>query len=173
VRRRALAATLLILPALALSACGGGDTTTIIRSVASQPTTSSTRTVTTTTASSDTTVPVIHAKAFQTPGGNIGCIVFNGTVRCDIKSRSWSPPARPASCSSEVDFGQGIEVGNGKARFVCAGDTALNPQAQDLPDGEKASSGSLECTSAGEAIRCTNSSTGHGFTMSGSSYTVF
>lgn len=152
-RRRALATTLLILPSLALSACGGGNTTT--------------------TTPPATTVVVLHAEAFQTPGGNIGCIVSNATVRCDVKHRSWSPPARPASCPSAVDFGQGIEVGNGKARFACASDTALNPQAKELPDGEKASSGPLDCTSAGEAIRCTNSSTGHGFTMSGSSYTVF
>ena len=171
-RRPALSATLLILPALALAACGGGGTTTIISTVASQPTTSSTETVTT-TAPTDTTVPVIHAKAFQTPAGNIGCIVFNSTVRCDIKSRTWNPPARPASCPSEVDFGQGIEVGTAAARVVCAGDTALNSQAKDLPDGEKASSGSLECTSAGEEITCTNSSTGHGFTMSSSSYKLF
>lgn len=67
--------------------------------------------------------------SFRTPSGNIGCIGeatrAHNTVRCDIRSRSWSPPPRPASCG--LDWGQGLTLDRvGRARFVCAGDTALN-----------------------------------------------
>ena len=69
---------------------------------------------------------------FATPSRNIGCVLVDGTARCDIRARTWSPPPRPASCPPEVDFGQGIVVATaGRAMFVCAGDTALIPQRSD------------------------------------------
>ena len=56
--------------------------------------------------------------------------MFEGGARCDIRKRDWSPPPHPASCSEEVDFGQGLAVSHdGKASFVCAGDTTLDPSA--------------------------------------------
>jgi hypothetical protein len=94
-------------------------------------------------------------------------------VRCDIKNRSWNPPPRPASCPSEVDFGQGIEVGSGPARFVCAGDTALNPSAPKLADGEGTETGDLACTATADLVACTNRATRHGFTISSASYKLF
>ncbi len=67
--------------------------------------------------------------SFRTPSGNIGCIGetarVGNTVRCDIRDRNWAPPPRPASCG--LDWGQGLTLDRvGRARFVCAGDTALN-----------------------------------------------
>ena len=114
-----------------------------------------------------------HLDAFQTPDHNVACIAAGGEVRCDVQNRSWSPPARPASCSDQVDFGQGVEVGSGPARFVCAGDTALNPSAAVLADGAATASGDITCETSGGGITCTNEATGHGFSLSNSKYRLF
>ncbi len=174
---RSLLTSLAVASALGLAACGGGDTT-VITSVVSEPTSSTapTTTVTTTTTSStgtSTPEPTLHLASFRSPSGNIGCLTTAGTVRCDIQKRSWNPPRRPADCPSEVDFGQGITVGSGAARFVCAGDTALNPAATKLAYGTATATGDLTCASATAGMTCTNESTGHGFVISSASYRLF
>lgn len=60
-------------------------------------------------------------------------MLIASVARCDIERRSWRPPPRPKQCPPIVDFGQGIEVdARGRARFVCAGDTARDVNAPKL-----------------------------------------
>ncbi|MBA3865004.1 MAG: hypothetical protein H0X42_01445 [Solirubrobacterales bacterium] len=109
---------------------------------------------------------------FRSPSGNIGCMIFSGGVRCDIVKRSWSPPPRPASCPSQVDFGQGLEVGGGgRGTFVCAGDTVRNPSAAKLPYGTETSAAGINCVSRASGITCTNAG-GHGFFISIQGYRI-
>jgi hypothetical protein len=116
----------------------------------------------------------VHLSTFRSPSANIGCIIISGGARCDIAKRSWSPPPRPAFCSTVVDFGQGLAVNpSGSGRFVCAGDTALNPQATPLPYGTRSQIGSIACTSSTDGITCTNTNTGHGFFIAVQGYRVF
>jgi hypothetical protein len=116
---------------------------------------------------------VVHLQSFRSPSGNIGCIMFEGGARCDIRKREWAPPARPSSCSEQVDFGQGLAVGHdGAASFVCAGDTALDPAATALGYGEASEMGGTVCISRTEGITCANHS-GHGFFISIQSYKLF
>jgi hypothetical protein len=116
---------------------------------------------------------VVHLQSFRSPSGNIGCVMFEGGARCDIKDRDWSPPARPASCPEEVDFGQGLAVSHdGKASFVCAGDTALDPTGKALDYGEVSEVGGTQCISRSEGITCANHA-GHGFFISIQSYKIF
>jgi hypothetical protein len=116
---------------------------------------------------------VVHLQSFRSPSGNIGCIMFEGGARCDIRKREWSPPPRPASCSEEVDFGQGLAVSHdGNASFVCAGDTALDPSAPALGYGEASELGGTICMSRTEGITCANHA-GHGFFVSIQSYKIF
>ena len=165
--------------------CGGGGNTTtvIVHKTVSAPTTS---TAPTTTQSTSTTQPTstgtttsttpttseaptnfVHQSAFHSPTGNIGCVVASGVARCDVKQRTWSPPPRPPSCPSEVDFGQGLEVGkSGPGRFVCAGDTALDPTAPVLPYGTASEVGGFSCVSRSTGMTCTNRTSGHGFFIS-------
>jgi hypothetical protein len=91
-------------------------------------------------------------------------------VRCDIDKRDWDPPARPASCPDQVDYGQGIELRAGsKAKFVCAGDTALGA-GDPLPYGQSIAAGLLRCESAESGISCRDVETGRGFSLSIQSY---
>lgn len=116
---------------------------------------------------------VVHLQSFRSPTGNIGCVMFEGGARCDIRKRDWSPPSRPASCPEQVDFGQGLMVDHtGEASVVCAGDTALDPRATELAYGEASELGGTQCISSSTGVTCANHS-GHGFFISTQSYKLF
>jgi hypothetical protein len=116
---------------------------------------------------------VVHVQTFRSPSGNIGCAMFEGGARCDIRKREWSPPPRRASCPEQVDFGQGLSVSRtGKASFVCAGDTTLDPGATPLAYGEVSELDGTQCISRSEGITCANHA-GHGFFISIQRYKLF
>jgi hypothetical protein len=105
---------------------------------------------------------------FRTPSGNIGCafssIPARGSLRCDILSGLKPRPPKPRGC--RLDWGFGYSLGpTGRARLVCAGDTAVDRRAKALRYGQTWSRGSLACTSRLAGLRCTNRS-GHGFFLS-------
>jgi hypothetical protein len=175
---RWIASTALVTAAF-LAGCGGGDTTTVVEQTttvvdgSSTPDSTTTETAETTSTSTDGsggTGAAQSLKAFQSPTGNIACIMSQKFARCDIAERDWKPPPHPSSCPDEVDFGQGIQLpANGAAQFVCAGDTALNPQAPKLDYGSSSQVGTITCTSAESGMSCSNSS-GGSFTISGQGY---
>ncbi len=116
---------------------------------------------------------ILHLKTFRTPSGNIGCAMYEGGARCDIRKRDWKPLPRPAACPKEVGYGQGLEVpAGGEAGFVCAGDTALDPSAASLAYGTASRVGGSECISRSDGMTCVNRA-GHGFFISVQSYQVF
>jgi hypothetical protein len=177
-------ALLLVLAAL-VTGCGGGGATTVIEKtvteqVPAEPNGSGGQE---TAAQKEATEKeaeeaqepsrTVHLRTFRSPSGNIGCILFEGGARCDIRKRDWSPPPRPASCSDQVDYGQGVEVSRaGEALFVCAGDTALDPSASSLAYGTASQIGGSECISRKNGMTCVNQK-GHGFFLSVQSYQVF
>ena len=111
---------------------------------------------------------------FESPSRNIGCVILDGTARCDILRRSWAPPARPSACPNIVDFGQGLMVSRtGPARFVCAGDTSMDAQAPILAYGRTVARGGLSCSSATSGMTCRSTRTGHGFFVSRQGYRLF
>ncbi len=110
--------------------------------------------------------------SFTSPSGNIGCIIYEEYLRCDIAERDWSPPPRPADCPSFTGYGQGIGMdAHGPAAFVCAGDTALN-MGRPLGYGQTHSSQGFTCTSEEAGLRCTNAD-GHGFRLARQAYDLF
>jgi hypothetical protein len=180
-------ASVALLAGALLAGCGGGSTTTVIQETtttvgdSSSTTTDSTSTTaaeTTSTTSSTTaessggTGSAQSLKAFQSPTGNIACVMTAKVARCDIAERDWSPPPHPSSCPNEVDFGQGIQLpASGAAQFVCAGDTTLNPQAPKLEYGSSSQVGSITCTSAESGMSCSNAS-GGSFSISRQDYNL-
>ena len=109
--------------------------------------------------------------AFRTPSQNIGCYLTAEAARCDIVKKSWDPPPKPADC--ELDWGNGISVyQEQEAAFTCAGDTVLG--AGDVLDyGRSLQAGEFVCDSSSAAMRCSNVSSGHGFTLSVQQYQLF
>jgi hypothetical protein len=102
---------------------------------------------------------------FKSPSGNIGCVLDKRDgVRCDIREKSWSAPAKPSWC--DVDWGGGVQVGRRKrASFVCAGDTVLGAD-RTLSYGSSIRRGRFECFSRRTGMRCVNHRTHHGFRLS-------
>lgn len=171
-----LAATI----ASALAGCGSGTKTVIVQgpptasTTATKSTTSTAMTVTTPASSSEAPVRIVRLASFRSPTGNIGCMLVGPLARCDIVTRSWSPPPRPADCPHIVDYGQGLEVSpSGAARFVCAGDTVRDPASSALPYGVASRKGPFLCTSRATGMTCVSRASGHGFTLSIQGYQVF
>ena len=165
---------------MVLAGCGGGgSTTTVIDKTitVTQPTTNNATSTSAQTKTSPAEEPpsrIVHLSTFRSPTGVIGCVLLDGVARCDISKREWSPPPRPASCPHIVDFGQGLEVGrSGPGRFVCAGDTALDPTGTPLAYGTASRFGSFTCVSRSTGMTCTDPTTGHGFFISIQSYRAF
>jgi hypothetical protein len=188
--RGSAAAAGLLAALLMLEGCGGATKTVVVQGPPAQGSTaagantgsaethtsstgtSSTGTSTTTTGAAPTRI--LHLEAFQSPTGNIGCMLVGGIARCDIVHRTWVLPPRPASCPQIVDFGQGLEVGaGGTGRFVCAGDTARDPTSAKLAYGTGAQVGDFVCVSRSTGMTCTNRVSGHGFTLSVQQYRLF
>jgi hypothetical protein len=116
--------------------------------------------------------PAAAADGFTSPSGNIGCILSDTLVRCDIGERDWSPPPRPADCPEYSDYGQGLLLHpTGPARFVCAGDTAMGA-GPVLPYGQFEAGGGMSCNSEPSGMRCSNSD-GRGFRISRQRYETF
>jgi hypothetical protein len=156
-------ALVVLVAALAVAGCGGGTKTVTAE-----------RTVTGPKAQPTTQAPArsVSEANFQSPTGNIGCVLVAEVARCDIAKRSWSPPPRPSSC--QLDYGQGLAVGrSGKATVVCAGDTARLQGSKKLAYGTQSQVGDFTCVSRRDGMTCTNRSTGHGFQISAESYKLF
>jgi hypothetical protein len=107
---------------------------------------------------------------FRTPTSNIGCVYGSEPgrtgpyLRCDILSGLKPKPPRPRGCTLDWTFG--FQMNRiGRARIVCAGDTAVDRRAKVLRYGHKWSAGGFLCTSRRTGLRCRNRS-GHGWVLS-------
>ena len=101
---------------------------------------------------------------FQSPSGNIGCVISRHAVRCDIREHDWTAPPKPASC--ELDWGSGVAVDrHGRAGIVCAGDTTLGA-GRHLAYGDSIARGRFRCVSRRRGMRCVNRRNDHGFALS-------
>lgn len=120
-------------------------------------------------------IPAANAdmQFFTSPSGNVACLSDAEWVRCDIRQRVWSPPPRPADCSNQTGFGQGIMLNaRGGAQFVCAGDTTFGSNARVLQYGQRLNRGSYSCASETAGISCRNAA-GRGFMISREAYRIF
>ncbi|MGH2940711.1 MAG: DUF6636 domain-containing protein [Solirubrobacterales bacterium] len=182
--KRLAPVVLLVVLAALFAGCGGGGTkTTVIEKTVTVETPSkgggpkevAAKEASTKKSAEEAREPqrIIHLGHFRTPSGNIGCVLSEGGARCDIRKRDWKPLPRPASCPSQTDYGQGLQVAHGgQASFVCAGDTALEPGLASLSYGTAARVGGSECISRDDGVTCVNQA-GHGFFISVQSYQVF
>jgi hypothetical protein len=115
-----------------------------------------------------TPITLHGTKLFQTPSGNIGCVMASPSdqafARCDIGDRTWKSPPKPKTCP--LDYGNGVILDDGnKATYTCAGDTTLH-QGDKVAYGQKLLLGSIECDVETIGVTCTNEATQHGFFIS-------
>ncbi len=116
--------------------------------------------------------------SFATPTGNIVCVLVgkgigaaSDNVRCTIRQKAWSSPARPASC--ELDYGTDLEVSSpGRGEFTCAGDTILGMSGQaTVGYGTTVRMGQAACEVDSNGVTCRAGS--HGFFIAKESYRLF
>lgn len=101
--------------------------------------------------------------SFQTPSHGIACALQGATLRCDVRAPR-HPAPRPASC--DLDYGDSVLLGrHGRARWLCHGDTVLDPRARVLRYGHRWQRAGLTCTSRRGGLTCRNRA-GHGFRLS-------
>lgn len=105
---------------------------------------------------------------FQTPSGNIHCLIATGDhaeARCDMVALSPSFTQAPAGC--DLDWGRSFAVGlsDRRGQLACVGDTVIDPNAIVLDYGKTISLGGFDCSSEKTGMTCTNPG-GHGFTLS-------
>jgi hypothetical protein len=109
-------------------------------------------------------------QTFRTPSGHIGCAYDTTMLRCDLDDVAHRP-ARPKAC--ELDYGSAFGLTRtGRARRLCVGDTALDPDAKVLAYGRTRHLGPFTCVSRTTGLRCTTAA-GHGFTLSRATQRLF
>jgi hypothetical protein len=108
--------------------------------------------------------PASAASFFHSPSGNIRCVIDRTSfTRCDITTRDWSPPPKPASC--EFDWGNSLGLGfRGRGRFLCVSDAV--ERGRTLHYGDSIKRGRFRCRSRVSGMRCVNVRNGHGFAVS-------
>jgi hypothetical protein len=113
--------------------------------------------------------------SFQTPSKRIGCLYSHrsgeaAALRCDVVDVV-NPKAKPKSC--ELDYGSAFGLGpTGKGRWLCVGDTVLDPKAKVLAYGRTRTLGPFTCVSRTTGLRCATAA-GHGFEISRTTQRVF
>jgi hypothetical protein len=114
-----------------------------------------------------------RVKFFQSPSGNIGCVIGGGIARCDIQEHTWTPPPKPADCI-DLDYGNGVQViGGHPGEYTCAGDTVFSPTAPVVKYGDKITKNRFTCKSKVTGMRCSNRNSGHGFFLSRDAVKLF
>lgn len=106
--------------------------------------------------------------AFQTPSGNIHCVIWGGPdaeLRCDMRDLTPSYHTAPPDC--ELDWGFSFAVGprSQQGMLACVGDTVINEGAAKLDYGSTLSAQGFSCTSEKTGLSCQNAA-GHGFALS-------
>ncbi|MCW2717714.1 serine/threonine-protein kinase [Pseudonocardia sp.] len=109
---------------------------------------------------------------FATPSRNIDCSMTADVVRCDVITRTWRLPPKPAGCSGA--YGDGAVLrGSGQGELSCVSDTVADPALTVLDYGTGVRFGGVVCVSRESGLRCENTSTGHGFRVARASYDLF
>lgn len=112
--------------------------------------------------------------SFQLADHSIGCMIIDGTVRCDLMvDHGYTPPKNPHP-DCQGDYGSSIMMAAGKpAAFICISDTVYDPKAAVLPDGADTLVGNVMCFADGSTVTCMNIASAHGFYLSPDAFSVF
>lgn len=109
--------------------------------------------------------------AFQTPSGNVHCLLRGDALRCDVLERDHDPPPRPRDCPQGWRGALGLRAA-GETALLCEAGTVRNDEAFVLGYGARWLGPGITCDSGEDGLRCTNGA-GRGFQASRSRLTLF
>ena len=98
---------------------------------------------------------------WQSPSGNISCLIGEGQVRCDINDMDFTAP-KPANCSMGVPKAVVMSMNKAPA-FQCISDTVADPSNPVLAYGASTHGEAFTCTSKEDGMHCTDDNSGHSF----------
>mgnify|MGYP005827717077 CR=1 FL=1 len=102
--------------------------------------------------------------AFQTPSGNVHCLLRAEQLRCQVLEHAYATPPKPAGCTQ--DWGGRLALrADGRDALVCEAWTVRNDEAFVLGYGARWEKAGISCTSEESGLRCVNQA-GHGFQVS-------
>jgi hypothetical protein len=111
-------------------------------------------------------------RPFQSPSGNIVCMLGADGVACDVSDHTYQVPPGPP-CSQHLSWGDRFSLQPGQtAQMECHGDTLRAPGEQTLGYGQTISARTLTCASDQAGVKCTDSGSGHYFRVSRDSYNL-
>ena len=120
--------------------------------------------------------PAVHLTGpFQTSGRQVVCDIEPGNVGCEMHaSTAWKVPPKPKDCND--DWLGGVDLNQPRpAHFGCwSGAPGLG--AQSIPTlrvGRVVINGNVRCTIRSDGVQCDDTSDGHGFVYTRSSYRFF
>ena len=115
--------------------------------------------------------------AFQSPSGNIACILNDTGAACQVHRHTYAVPAPEQFANGAGEYchlgGWGSEIDlepGSPPHFECVGGVLAVPPMPTLDYGQTRSAGTIACNSEPSGMTCTDSSTGHFFRLSGDSY---
>lgn len=114
-------------------------------------------TILTTTVFSIISLPAIaqDETQFQTPSGNIHCLIADQSIRCDVLEITAKIPRQPSSC--ELDWGHVFNLNSrGRGYRGCYGDTVADPKNPVLQYGKTLRYQGFVCTSRRTGLTCIN-----------------
>jgi hypothetical protein len=119
-----------------------------------------------------TTAQAVPDGSFQSPSGNIVCILAGSGehgAACQVQQRTYAAPP-PGQCQLG-GWGSQIDLDPGKPpHFECVGGVLAVPPMPTLDYGQTRSAGPFTCDSEPSGMTCTDNSTGHFFRISRESY---
>lgn len=114
---------------------------------------------------------------FRSPSGNVVCSTSadlnpKGGVYCYVGTDNSKPPIpKPRDCDYDWGGAFGVEK-TGRTQMYCVSDYPFDPNPTVLNYGQTLKGKTYECTSLTTGMTCKNTS-GHGFTLSKSSQSIF
>lgn len=110
-------------------------------------------------------------ETFQSPTGNIHCLVYEKELRCELGENLAKLPPRPKDC--ELDWGNVFFMNQtNKPERACYGDTIKAPTNPVVQYGKSWQKDGFTCQVEKTGVKCSNSK-GHGWTLSKKKQTLF
>jgi hypothetical protein len=109
--------------------------------------------------------------SFQTPSGNVHCLMRAEVLRCDVLERDHNPPPQPRDCPQGWRGGLALRTA-GETALLCDAGTVRDDEAFVLGYGARWLGPGITCESHEAGLRCANGA-GRGFQASRSRLTLF